>query len=280
MNFLRDVFTITQVTLHEAMRRRILIATLICGGAFLVVYGIGMHFIFRSSEASNNSFAEHRMMVTMITLAGLYAVNFLTVMSAVLLPIDTLSGDIASGVIQTVASKPIARSSIVLGKWLGYWLVTIGYLLLMAGGVILLARLIGRHQVPGIHVGLPLMMLEATVLISLSLAGGTRFSTVTNGVVGFGMFGLAFIGNWVEQIGTFTRNDAARYVGTVASLIMPSDSMWQLAASNMQPAIMRQLSITPFSPASVPSPAMVWYAAGYCAVMIALAIRGLNKRPL
>ncbi len=279
MSFLRDIAIITQLTLHEAMRRRILIATLICGGGFLLVYGIGMHFIFKS-EGSKASFAEHRMMVTMITLAGLYAVNFLTVMSAVLLPIDTLSGDIASGVIQTVASKPISRSSIVLGKWLGYWLATVGYLLLTAGGVILIARFVGHHQVPGIHIGLPLMMLEATVLVSLSLAGGTRFSTVTNGVVGFGMFGLAFIGNWVEQIGTFTRNDAARYVGTVASLIMPSDSMWQLAASNMQPKIMSQLSITPFSPASVPSLAMVWWAAGYCVLMVALAIRGLSKRAL
>jgi len=280
MSFLRDIVTIMQLTLHEAMRRRILIATLICGGGFLVVYGIGMHFIFKNADGKSVSFAEHRMMVTMITLAGLYAVNFLTVMSAVLLPIDTLSGDIASGVIQTVASKPISRSSIVLGKWLGYWLVTAGYLLLTAGGVILIARFIGHHQVPGIHIGLPLMMLEATVLVSLSLAGGTRFSTVTNGVVGFGMFGLAFIGNWVEQIGTLARNDAARYVGTVASLIMPSDSMWQLAASNMQPAIMRQLSITPFSPASVPSPAMVWWAVGYCVLMVALAIRGLSKRAL
>ncbi len=279
MSFLRDLFTITQLTLHEAMRRRILVATLICGGGFLLVYGIGMHFIFKS-QGRDASFAEHRMMVTMITLAGLYAVNFLTVMSAVLLPIDTLSGDIASGVIQTVASKPISRASIVLGKWLGYWLVTVGYLLLTAGGVILIARFVGHHQVPGVHIGLPLMMLEATVLVSLSLAGGTRFSTVTNGVVGFGMFGLAFIGNWVEQIGTFTRNDAARYVGTVASLIMPSDSMWQLAASNMQPKIMSQLSITPFSPASVPSPAMVWWALGYCVLMVALAIRGLNKRAL
>lgn len=279
MSFLRDLFTIARLTLHEAMRRRILVATLICGGGFLVVYGIGMHFIFKS-QGRDASFAEHRMMVTMITLAGLYAVNFLTVMSAVLLPIDTLSGDIATGVIQTIASKPISRSSIVLGKWFGYWLVTVGYLLLTAGGVILIARFVGHHQVPGVQIGLPLMMLEATVLVSLSLAGGTRFSTVTNGVVGFGLFGLAFIGNWVEQIGTFTRNDAARYVGTVASLIMPSDSMWQLAASNMQPKIMSQMSITPFSPASVPSQAMVWYAAGYCVLMVALAIRGLSKRAL
>ena len=41
------------------------------------------------------------------TLAGLYVANFLTIAAAVLLPVDTLSGEIASGVMQTLASKPI-----------------------------------------------------------------------------------------------------------------------------------------------------------------------------
>lgn len=280
MNFMRDLSIIAQLTLHEALRRRILLATIVCGAAFLAVFGIGMHFIVKDFTRHGGTLLQQRMMLNVITLAGLYAVNFLTVMSAVLLPIDTLSGDIASGVIQTVASKPISRASIVLGKWLAYWLVTACYLLLMAGGVILVARLVGHHELQGAHIGLPLMVLEATVLVSLSIAGGTRLSTVTNGVVGFGMFGLAFIGNWVEQVGTLTQNDAARYVGTIASLIMPSDAMWQLAASHMQPAIMRQLTLTPFSPASIPSTAMVWWAAGYAVALVALAIRGLSKRPL
>ena len=280
MNFARQLLTITHLTLHEAMRRRILLATLVCGAGFLLVFGLGLHFIVKDMIRQNGTLLMQRIMLNTFTLAGLYAVNFLTVMSAVLLPIDTLSGDIASGVIQTVASKPIARSGIVLGKWLAYWLVTACYLLLMAGGVILLARLIGGFELPGVFLGLPLMLLEATVLVSLSIAGGTRFSTVTNGIVGFGLFGLAFIGNLVEQIGTVAGNNAARYVGTVTSLIMPSDSMWQLAASHMQPAIMRQMNVSPFSPFSVPSPAMVWWAMGYTLMLVVLAIRGLSKRGL
>ncbi len=280
MSALRDVVTILHLTLHEAMRRRILLATLIGGVAFLTLYAAGMHFIVRDFSRNGGSLFEQRMMLSVISLAGLYAVNFLTVMSAVLLPIDTLSGDIASGVIQTVASKPVGRASIVLGKWLAYLLVITCYLLVMSLGVVSIVRVIGHHRVPGVEFGVPLMLLEAAVYVSLSIAGGTRLSTVTNGVMGFGLFGLAFIGNLVEQVGTMTRNDAARYVGTVASMIMPGESMWQLGASHMQPALMRQMSITPFSPSSIPSPAMVWWAAGYVVVMVLLAIRGLSRRAL
>jgi hypothetical protein len=146
--------------------------------------------------------------------------------------------------------------------------------------VLLIARFIGGVTPPRIHLGLPLMMLEGVVLVSLSIAGGTRFSTVTNGVLAFGLYGLAFIGGWVEQIGTWTSNEAARDIGTVASLIMPTESMWQLAAHHMQPPIMRDLGVTPFSPVSVPSGAMVVYAALYALVVIGFGLRSFSKRGL
>jgi ABC-type transport system involved in multi-copper enzyme maturation permease subunit len=223
---------------------------------------------------------QRGLILNFFTLAGLYSVNFLTVMSAVLLPVDTLSGEIASGVLQTVASKPIARRDIVLGKWLAYVLVVGAYLLLLAGGVLLEVRLVSGFQLPGVAKGLPLMFLESIVLVTLSIAGGSRLSTVTSGVVAFGLYGLAFIGSWVEQVGGFTGNVAARDVGTVASLIMPSESLWQLAAHHMQPPLMSQLNLTPFSPVSVPSIAMVYWAMGYIVVLLLVALRSFDKRPL
>jgi Cu-processing system permease protein len=281
MSAMRDLLTITHLTLHEAMRRRILTAALICGAAFLALFGVGLFFMLReiTSNASMTAI-ERRVTLNILTLAGLYAANMLMIMTAVLLPVDTLSGEIDSGVIQTLAAKPIRRGEIVLGKWLGHWLVMAAYLALLAGGVLLIARTLAHFTPPRIERGLPLMLFEGTLLLTLSIAGGTRLSTVTNGMLAFGLFGLAFIGNWVEQIGTHTDNAAARYVGTVASLIMPSESMWQLAASQMQPTLLRQLGASPFSPLSVPSPAMLWWAAGYIVVVLALGLRAFRMRAL
>ncbi len=91
---------------------------------------------------------------------------------------------------------------------------------------------------------------------------------------------IPFIGNWVEQIGTFADNVAARNVGTVSSLVMPSESLWNLAAYQMQPTIMRELSATPFSPIAVPSVAMVWWAIGYIVVALLLGLRAFRRRAL
>jgi Cu-processing system permease protein len=279
----RSILIIVHLTIHEAARRRVLIAALLCGVAFLVLFAIGFHFIVRDMDMPKHALADalrRRMLLTFFTLAGLYAVNFLTIMTAVLLPIDTLSGEIASGVMQTIASKPVRRSAIVIGKWIAYALIVTGYLLLLAGGILAIARVRSGVMPPNIHLGLPLMILEALLLLSVSIAGGTRFSTVTNGVLAFGLFGLAFLGGWVEQIGSIAGNDTARTIGTVASLLMPSESMWQLAAHHMQPAIMRDLGLTPFSAASFPSAAMVWWAIGYIVVIMATGLRCFATRPL
>jgi hypothetical protein len=123
------------------------------------------------------------------------------------------------------------------------------------------------------------MFLESMLLVTLSIAGGTRFSTVTNGILTLGLYGLAFLGGWIEQIGTFNQNETARNIGTIASLIMPSESLWHLASHHMQPSIMRSLPLTPFS-TSEPSLAMVVWAAGYMVVVLALALRGFEKRAL
>ena len=275
------ILTMTHLTIHEARRRKILLATLIFGLAFLALFATGFYFINRKLQGEQAmSAVQRRLVLNSFVMAGFYAVNFLMIMTAVLVPVDTLSGEIGSGVIQTIATKPVRRSEIVLGKWLGFWTILMMYLALMAGGLLLVAWIIGRYVPPNARIGLPLMGLEGTLLLTLSIAGGTRLSTIANGVTVFGLYGLAFIGGWMEQIGTLVGNSTTRYLGIVASLLVPSESLWQLAAYHMQPPLMRDLHLTPFSPASVPSANMVLWAAGYTATALGVALWQFRTRNL
>ena len=269
--------TIARLTLHEARSRKILLAALIFGLIFLALFTTGLYFIDR---LENVRLPQRRIMAASILMAGLYAVNFLTIMTAVLVPADTLSGEISSGTMQTVVSKPLRRWEVVLGKWIGFWIILLGYLALMAGGVLLATRVIANYIPPNISTGLSLMCLEGTLLLTLSIAGGTRLSTITNGVMVFGMYGVAFIGGWMEQIGTLADNAAARYLGIAASLLVPCESLWRLAAYYMQPKLMRDLQLTPFSSASVPNGTMVLWAATYTVLSLAFALWQFRKRSL
>src|SRR5262245_38332218 len=123
--------TIAHLTLVDARRRRIVTAALLCAGAFLVVFTTALFFVRQDVGARGVTFIERQAVFMSLALAGLYATNFLSVLFAVLLPVDALSGEIDSGVMQTIAVKPVNRSDILIGKWLGHGLIAITYLLIL-----------------------------------------------------------------------------------------------------------------------------------------------------
>src|SRR5262245_12185879 len=276
---MRRILTIAQLTFLEARRRKIVPAVLGCGALFLLVYGTALHFVADRLLADNAGFLQRTAVFQIITLAGLYVANFLTIAVAVLLPVDTLSGEISSGVMQTLASKPLHRGEIVLGKWLAFFGMSAAYLAFTAGGVLLILRVIADHVQPHMSEALPLMLLAATLMLSISLAGGARLSTVSNAIVAFAFYGIAFIGGWIEQIGTMTASHSARNIGTVISLVSPVDSLWRRAAVEMSPGL-TGLQFSPFGASNVPSNAMIVWAVGFTAVAIALAVAAFRRRPL
>ena len=276
---MRAALTIAQLTLAEARRRRILAAALVFGAAFVLLFALGFHFVARDIRA-HGSPAQQRFMLSFVVMAALYAANFLIVMTSVLITVDTLAGEIGSGVIETLCTKPVPRWSVALGKWLGCLAILTLYASLLCGGVLLVARVVGDYTPPNAARALPLLLLEGALLLTLALLGGTRLTTLANGVAVFGLYGLAFIGGWLEQAGTLAGNATARYIGIGASLLVPSESLWQLAAHQMQPPIVRDLALGPFSPSSVPSPLMVAWAAGYLLAALGLALRLFRTRDL
>jgi ABC-type transport system involved in multi-copper enzyme maturation permease subunit len=276
---LSAIASIAHLTFTDARRRRILSAALVLGTAFVSLFALGLYLIARDTLARGSS-VERAILFVLPVLAALYASNFLVVMTSVLITVDTLAGEIGSGVIEALCTKPVGRSAVALGKWLGCWLILATYALLLCGGVLLVGRLILGQLPPNALRGIALILLEGTVLLTLALAGGTRLSTLANGITVFGLYGLAFIGGWMEQIGTLAGNSTARYIGIGASLLVPSESLWQLASYYMQPPITRDLGLGPFQAASVPNAAMVIWAVGYIVVMLVVAVQSFRARDL
>jgi ABC-type transport system involved in multi-copper enzyme maturation permease subunit len=277
---MRDVITVAHLTLVEARRRRIVLAGAVCALAFLLVFSVAAVFAYREMSADPKvSFVERQGTLTAIMLVGLMAANFLSVIFAILLPVDTLSGEIDSGVMQTLASKPIDRAQIVLGKWAGHLLLALAYVLLMSGGILIVIRVVGGVVPAGAPRALPLLMLEVTLSLTVAIAGGARFSTVTNAIAAVGFYGVSFIGGFVEQIGGFVGVTSMRTIGIVVSLISPADSMWRLAAHYLEPDVMRATGLLALG-ASVPSALMVWWAAGFTVLALLYAIRAFRRRAL
>jgi ABC-type transport system involved in multi-copper enzyme maturation permease subunit len=275
------VIDIARLTLRETQRRRILWAGLLMGIGFLVIFAIGFYFIEREISRFPPGPSELRMIYGFLLTAGLYATNLLVILMAVLISVTTISGEIESHTIESLVTKPISRWQIVIGKWLAYALLVLVYLLMLAVGLMIIVYVMSGFRMENIAYGLALMGLQALVVLSLSIAGGTRLSTLANGVVAFMLFGIAFLGGWVEQIGALFRNEAAVNIGILTSLIMPADILWKKALSLFQPTFTSSpMAGGPFAVTSQPSDLMIVYAVLYTLGLLAFALWSFTRRDL
>src|SRR5215212_2365117 len=134
------VFTITWLTFHEALRRRMVLAGLVLGALFVLLYDVGLLFLLNDARAHGvdvgvlSSVTMTQIYSFLLTI-GLYVIHFLTIMLAIFASVDSISGEIKSHTMQTVVTKPVRRWEVVLGKWLGYAVMISAYVALLGGGI-------------------------------------------------------------------------------------------------------------------------------------------------
>lgn len=288
---MNSIWTLARMTFREAIRRRIVLTGLLLGICFLIIYSIGLHYIMASVRVAGRSIEAGPAQDTMVhvaqtegantlLLAGLYAVAFLSIAMAALLAADTLAGEINSGTIQTIVTKPIRRSDVVLGKWLGFAFLLGMYFLLLGGGTVLSVWLQTEYAPDNLAVGLALIYFEALLIMTIAMACSSALSALATGGIVFGLYGLAFIGGWIEQFGAIIQNATAVKVGIIASLIIPSESLWRRAAYEMQTPLAGALGMSPFGTVSVPSPLMIVYTVVYLLVALWIGVRIFQRRDM
>jgi ABC-type transport system involved in multi-copper enzyme maturation permease subunit len=283
---MNKIWIIARLTFREAIRRRIVLTGLVLGILFLAVFSIGFRMIFTEISAENDWRANSMARViqteasNFLLLAGLYAVAFLSVAMGALLAADTLAGEISSGTIQTIVTKPLRRSEVVFGKWLGFACLLGLYSLLMSGGAVMSVYLQSGYLPANLLVGLSLIYLEALLVMTVALACSSVMPALATGGIVFGLYGLAFIGGWIEQIGAIFGNQTAVQVGIVSSLIIPTEALWRRATYAMQTPLSSALEMTPFSTLSVPSTLMIVYAFLYLLLMLWAAVNTFQRRDI
>jgi Cu-processing system permease protein len=277
---MNPVWVIASITFREAARKKILWTALVVGIGFLLVFGAGLYYQMADFRSSNMPpFLRYQILSAML-MVGLYTVDLLAVVMTILTSVDTLSGEIASGTIQAIATKPVARWHVLMGKWSGFVAMLAIYVGVMFGGTLAAGYWIGGVTLENPLRGGLLVYMECLVALTATFLMGTWFSTLTNGVIVLGLHGLAFLGGWLEQMSGFAQGSALVSLGVVSSLIMPTEAVWRRAAFLMQPPLAGALQFTPFADISVPSGAMVGYAGFYMLLMLALAIYHFQRRDL
>jgi Cu-processing system permease protein len=275
-----QLWIIAGITFREAARRKILWTALLAAAAFLTLFGTGMHFQAKDPHFSRIPPVVRYQALSSILQVGFYAIDMLAVLMTVLTSVDSISGEIASSTIHAMATKPIHRWQLLLGKWLGFAAMVAVYVALVFGGITAVGYFIGGIQPRGAWQGASLIYLECLVVLTMTFLFGTIFSTLTNGVIVLGLHGIAFIGGWLEQIGYVTQSDRLINLGILSSVLMPSEAIWRRASYVMQSSIARTLDFSPFATRSAPNTTMMLYAIAYLLVALCLALYRFQQRDL
>ena len=230
----RTVLTIAALTLREAFRRRVVLALAALTLVLLVLSGWGFSRVAAESGATTLTSGEARLTASIMLNLVMFGFSLIAALGTAFLAGPTLSGETETGIALAVLARPIRRSAVLLGKWLG--LVGFGGSFVVLAGLAqcLVVRQTVDYWPPQPALALALLVAQTIVLLTLALLLSTAVSPMASGVVAVGLFGATWIAGVVGAIGASLGNDAVARVGTVSRMILPTDGLWRGAMRAFQ----------------------------------------------
>jgi ABC-type transport system involved in multi-copper enzyme maturation permease subunit len=284
------VLVIARLTVQEAARRRLLLALIILT---LIVVGFsawGFNKIPTMTRSNGTHLPPDQ--VALITSQLLIVVTFMfsgvLALSAAVVAGPLISAEVESGLLLAMLARPLRRSEIVIGKWLGLAILVAIYAA-GAGFLELAAVDWATGYVPPHPVELlTFVAAEGLVLLSLGLALSTRLSGITAGVIALVAWLMAWIAGVVGDIGTGLQNQPLQNVGVVSHLLLPSDGLWRGAIYAMEPdsliAAMRALGTAgranPFAAVDPPPLEFLMWVVVWFALMLGLSVWSFRTREI
>src|ERR671916_2801516 len=114
----RTVLTFAALTVQEASRRRVLRALAGLTIVLLALSGFGFSRIEAEFGAGLTT-GEARLLAAMVLNLVMFGLSLIAALGTAFLAGPTLAGEIESGQALAMLARPVRRSAVLLGKWLG-----------------------------------------------------------------------------------------------------------------------------------------------------------------
>jgi ABC-type transport system involved in multi-copper enzyme maturation permease subunit len=230
----RTVFTIAALTLREASRRRVLRALAGLTIALLALSGWGFSRLAAESGFATLTSGQARLVASQLLNLVMFGLSLIAALGTAFLAGPTLAGEVESGISLAVLARPVRRSAVLLGKWLGLVVFGSGYVVVAGLAQFLVVRLTVDYWPPQPASALALLAAQTIVLLTLGLLLSAVISPMASGVVAVGLFGATWVAGVVGGIGQALGNDGVARVGTVSRILLPTDGLWRGAMHALQ----------------------------------------------
>jgi ABC-type transport system involved in multi-copper enzyme maturation permease subunit len=235
------VLTIAGLTLQEAARRKVLRSLAVLTVLLLSLAGWGFARI--DAEFGGLTTGEARIATAAVLNLVMFGLSLIAALGTAFLAGPTLAGDIESGTALSMLARPIRRSAVLAGKWLGLVVFGGGFVLLAGLTLLVIVRVTTGYWPPRPATGLALLAAQTVVLLTLGLLLSTAISPMASGIVAVGLFGATWVAGVVGGVGRALDNESVEQVGTVSRMLLPTDGLWRGAMNAFQdPTLLFQFS--------------------------------------
>jgi ABC-type transport system involved in multi-copper enzyme maturation permease subunit len=277
----RTVLTIAALTLQEAGRRRVLRSLAVLTVALLALSAWG--FSRLDAEFGGLTSGEARVAGSTVLNLVMFGLSLIAALGTAFLAGPTLSGEVESGIALAVLARPIHRSAMLVGKWLGLVVFGSGFVSLAGFAQFLIVRATVGYWPPHPLTGLALLAVQTTVLLTLGLLLSTAISPMASGIVAVGLFGATWIAGVVGSVGEALGNASVAQVGTVSRMLLPTDGLWRGAMHAFQdPSVLTQFGPAmegfPFLSQASPTGAYLAWSALWVLMVGGLAALAFARR--
>jgi ABC-type transport system involved in multi-copper enzyme maturation permease subunit len=287
------ILTIARLTLREASRRKLLLAVAILTVVLAALTGFAFHKLLAlpcGNTGNPHPCSAHTLTLLAATLLILLAFmfSFVLAVGAAFIGAPSVAGDIESGVLLSMLPRPIRRGDVILGKWLGLAALIVLYAGITCGIEFAISAVTLNYVPPHPILAILFLIAEALAVLSLTLAASTRVSAMTVGIVVVVLFGLNWIAGIAGAVGAAFHTHAIQDIGTVSSLLFPTDGLWRATIYNLEPVAVlsaggaadRVAAGNPFFVLSGPTTAYLIWAICWVIAVLGITMWSFNRREL
>jgi ABC-type transport system involved in multi-copper enzyme maturation permease subunit len=279
------VLTVASMTLREAGRRRVLwaLAALTAVLLGLDAWGFAKLPGLQTNQAGELTTGEARIVASLLLNLVMFTMSLIVALGTAFLAGPTLSGEVESGVSLAVLARPVRRTSVLLGKWLGLVAFAAGYVAIAGTVQLLIVRLAVGFTPPHPVTALVVMAAEAVVLLTLALLLSSVLSPMASGVLAVGCFGATWVAGVIGGIGDVLGNQGVARIGDVSRILLPTDGLWHGVMSALQsPSVLNDMgndaAANPFLSSLPLTGAYVAWVVAWLAIVLGVTTTAFARR--
>jgi ABC-type transport system involved in multi-copper enzyme maturation permease subunit len=229
--------TIVRITVLEAARRRLLWALVVLTIATVVLTGWGFERLVTLARAHDTSEVQLQLGLSQTVILVAFMFSFVLAMTAAFMGAPAVGAEIDSGVALAMLARPLRRSDLLFGKWLGLGIVVTAYAIVSGLVELIVVRLITGYAPPDPLRAVGYLAAESIVLLSIALVLGTRLPAIASGAIVVVIYGLTWVAGVMGAVGAFFNTPALVQAAEASRVAIPIDGLWRGAVFSLEPQI-------------------------------------------